>query len=79
MKLINSLFHISFINKTNNLKYDTYKYRLEINFNVHFAIASFGERTIFTLIGFGSQSTVIEAAIKRAVEYMVLCANIAVH
>ena len=54
---------------------DPYQYRVEINPNVTFAIASYATHSILKLLGFGSQSTVIEIPQKRAVEYMVFGAN----
>ena len=64
-----------FTNKTINLRMDLYQYRVEINPNVNFAIACYAERSILKLLGFGSQSTVIETSQKRAVESMVFNAN----
>ena len=49
--------------------------RVEINSNVTFAIACYAEHSILKLLGFGSQSTVIETPQKRAVEYMLFGAN----
>ena len=54
---------------------DPYQYRVEINPNVTFAIVCDAEHSILKLLGFGSQSTVIETPQKRAVEYMVFNAN----
>ena len=54
---------------------DPYQYRVEINPNVTFAIACYSKHSILKLLGFGSQSTVIETVKKRAVEYMVFAAN----
>ena len=65
-----------FTNKTINLRMDSYQYRVVINLNVNFAIACYAERSILKLLGFGSQSSVIETLQKRAVEYMVFGANI---
>ena len=76
LELIESQFHMVFTNKTINLRMDPYQYRVEINPNVNFAIASYAQRSIFKLLGFGSQSTVIETPQKRAVKYMVFNANI---
>ena len=64
-----------FSNKTINLSMDPYQYRVEINPNVTFAIACYVEHSILKLLGFGSQSTVIESPQKRAVEYLVFGAN----
>ena len=52
-----------------------YQYRVEINPNVNVAIACYAKRAILKLIGFGSQSTVIETPQKRANEYIVFNAN----
>ena len=57
LELIESQFHMVFINKTINLWMDPYQYRVEINPNVNFAIAWYAERSILKLIGFKSQST----------------------
>ena len=54
---------------------DPDQYQVEINLNVHFAIACYAERFIHKILGFGLQSTVIESAQKRAVKYMVFGAN----
>ena len=75
LKLIESQFHMVFRNKTINLRIDPYQYRVEINPNVTIAIACYAEHSILKLIGFKSQSTVIETPQKRAVEYMVFGAN----
>ena len=74
-ELIKSQFHIVFTNKTINLRMEPYQYRVEINLNVNFAIACYVERSILKLLGFGSQSTVIETSQKRAVDYMIFGAN----
>ena len=78
LELIESRFHMVFTNTTINLRMDTYQYRVEINPNVNFAIACYAERSILKLLGFGSQSTVIETPQKRAVEYMIFNANMLV-
>ena len=75
LELIESQFHMVFSNKTINLRMDLYQYRVEINPNVTFAIACYSEHFIIKLLGFGSQSTVIETPQKRAVEYIVFNAN----
>ena len=67
LELIESQFHMVFSNKIINLKMDPYQYRVEINPNVTFAIACYAEHSILKLLGFGSQSTVIETRQKRAV------------
>ena len=67
-----------FSNKTINLKIDPYQYRVKINPNVNFAIACYADRSILKLLGFGSQSTVIETPQKLALEYMIFAANISV-
>ena len=54
---------------------DPYQYRVEIKRNVTFAIACYAKHTILKLLGFISQSTVIETPQKRAVENMVFGAN----
>ena len=54
---------------------DPHQYRVEINPNVNCAIASYAEHSILKLLGFGSQSPVIETSQKRAAEYMVFGAN----
>ena len=54
---------------------DTYQYLVEINPNANFVIACYSERSILMLLGFGSQSTVIETPQKRDVEYMIFNAN----
>ena len=51
---------------------DPYQYRVEINPNVTFAIACYAEHTILKLLGFESQSTVIETPQKLAVGYRYL-------
>ena len=78
LELIETQFHLVFSNKTINLKINPYQYRVEINRNVHFAIACYADCSILKLLGLGSQSTVIETPQKRAVEYMVFAANIGV-
>ena len=65
-----------FTNKTINLRIDPDQNRVEINPNVNFSIACYAKRFICKLLGFGSQSTVIETSQKRAVAYMVFNANI---
>ena len=75
LELIEGHFHMVFGNKTINLRMDPYKYRVEINPNVNFAIACYADRSILKLLGFGSQSTIIETPQKRAVEYMVFGEN----
>ena len=75
MELIESQFHLVFSNKTINIKINPYQYRDEINPNVTFEIACYAEHSILKLLGFVSQSTVIETPQKRTVEYMVFGAN----
>ena len=75
LELIEGHFHMVFGNKTITLRMDPYQYRVEINPNVNFAIACDADRSILKLLGFGSQSTVIETSQKRAVEYMVFGKN----
>ena len=75
LELLESQFHIVFSNKSINLRMDPYQYRVAINPNVTFKIACYAEHSILKLIGFKSQSTVIETPQKRAVEYMVFGAN----
>ena len=58
---------------------DPYQYQVEINPNVTFAITTYAEHSILKLIGFKSQSTVIDTFQMRAVEYMVFGANMNVH
>ena len=41
---------------------DSYKYRVEINPNVNYAIACYAKRSILKLLKFLSQSTVIETS-----------------
>ena len=74
LKLIDSI-HMVFSNKTITLRMNPYQYRVEINPNVNFTIACYAKHSILKLLGFGSQSTVIETPRKRAVEYMVFGAN----
>ena len=64
-----------FSNKTINLRMDPYQYRVEINLNVNFAIASYAKRSILKLFGFKSQQTILENPQKRAVEYIVFREN----
>ena len=59
-----------FSKETINLRMDPYQYRVDINPNVTFAIACYAEYSILKLLGFGSQSTVIETPQKRAIEYI---------
>ena len=54
---------------------DPFQYRVEINPNVNFAIACYAESSVLKLLGFSSQSTVIETPQKRAVEYIIFNAN----
>ena len=54
-------------NKTINLRMDPYQLRVEINPKVNYAIVYYAECSILKLLGFKSQSTVIETALKRAV------------
>ena len=75
LELIESQIHMVFSNKTINLRINPYQYLVEINPNVTFAIACYAEHFILKLLGFVSQSTVIETFHKRAVEYMVFNAN----
>ena len=42
-----------FINKTINLIINSYQYRVKINVNVNFYIASYAEHSIRKLLGFG--------------------------
>ena len=76
LELIERQFHMVLSNTTINLRMDPYQYRVEINPNVTFAIVCYAEHSILKLLGFGSQSSVIETPHKRAVEYMVFSANI---
>ena len=75
LELIEGHFHMVFGNKTINQRMNPFQYRVEINQNVNLAIACYAERSIFKLLGFGSQSNVIENLQKRALEYMVLNVN----
>ena len=67
-----------FNNKIINLKINPYQYRVEINPNVKFAIACNAEHSTLKLLGFKSQSTVIQTPKKRAVKYTVFNLNVSV-
>ena len=56
LELIEGHFHMVFGNKTINQRMNPFQYRVEINQNVNLAIACYAERSIFKLLGFGSQS-----------------------
>ena len=55
LELIETQFNLVFSNKTIYLKIDSYPYRGEINPIEQFAIASYADRSILQLLGFGSQ------------------------
>ena len=67
LKLIKIQFHMVVTNKTFNLKINPYQYHIEINPNVYFAIARYAKSSIFKLLRFKSQSSVIETSQKRNV------------
>ena len=75
LELIESQFYMVFSNKTTDLSMDPYQYRVKINLNVTFAIACYAEHSILKVLGFGSQSIVIETPQKRAVEFMLFGSN----
>ena len=58
LELIETQINLVFINKTINMKIDSYQYRVEINPNEQLGIACYADRSILQLLGFGLQSIV---------------------
>ena len=69
-------FQLAFVNNNkSNLNFDIYQYRVEINYNVKFAIACYSERSVLQLLGFGSQTNVKQTPRKRTIEFMIFEPN----